>query len=65
VTTGTVAVLDTAVLMPPGLRDPLLSVAEAGGFRPLWQDQIEGEAPERHPPSTASLCDARGRRGDG
>jgi predicted nucleic acid-binding protein len=38
-----VAVLDAAVLVPAGLRDVLLSMADAGVFRPVWQTEIEAE----------------------
>ena len=38
-----VAVLDANVLIPPGLRDMLLSCAFAGVFRPVWQSEIEDE----------------------
>lgn len=38
-----VAVLDAAVLIPPGLRDLLLSCAHVGVFRPVWQDEILDE----------------------
>lgn len=38
-----VAVLDACVLIPPGLRDLLLSCADAAVFRPVWQSQIEEE----------------------
>lgn len=38
-----VTVLDAAVLVPPGLRDLLLSCAEAEAFRPVWQSEIEAE----------------------
>jgi hypothetical protein len=38
-----VAVLDANVLIPPGLRDLLLSGAHVGVFRPVWQDEIENE----------------------
>lgn len=38
-----VAVLDANVLIPPGLRDILLSCAFAGVFRPVWQAEIEDE----------------------
>lgn len=38
-----VAVLDACVLIPPGLRDLLLSCADAAVFRPVWQSQIEDE----------------------
>lgn len=35
-----VAVLDACVLIPPGLRDMLLSCADQGAFRPVWQARI-------------------------
>lgn len=38
-----VAVLDAAVLVPPGLRDLLLSCADAEVFRPVWQSELEVE----------------------
>ncbi|HET9060145.1 MAG TPA: PIN domain-containing protein [Acidimicrobiales bacterium] len=38
-----VAVLDANVLIPPGLRDLLLSCAHVGLFRPIWQQEIEAE----------------------
>jgi hypothetical protein len=38
-----VAVLDANVLIPPGLRDLLLSSAHVGVFRPVWQAEIENE----------------------
>jgi predicted nucleic acid-binding protein len=38
-----IAVLDAAVLVPPGLRDLLLSCAEQAVFRPVWQTEIENE----------------------
>lgn len=38
-----IAVLDSSVLVPPGLRDLLLSFADVGLFRPVWQDEIEIE----------------------
>lgn len=41
--TRPVAVLDACVLIPPGLRDLLLSVAHEKGFRPVWQADIEAE----------------------
>lgn len=39
----TVAVLDAAVLVPPGVRDVLLSLADGGAYRPVWQSEIEAE----------------------
>lgn len=38
-----VAVLDANVLVPPGLRDVLLSIASEGVFRPVWQSTILDE----------------------
>lgn len=38
-----VAVLDANVLVPAGLRDLLLSCADVGAFRPVWQEEIEDE----------------------
>ena len=38
-----VAVLDACVLIPAGLRDLLLSCADAKIFRPVWQDEILDE----------------------
>ena len=38
-----VAVLDACVLVPPGLRDVLLSCADSGAFRPVWQSELEAE----------------------
>ncbi|WP_162605450.1 PIN domain-containing protein [Jiangella ureilytica] len=38
-----IAVLDANVLIPPGLRDLLLSAADAAVFRPVWQSEIEDE----------------------
>lgn len=35
--------LDANALVPPGLRDLLLSCASAGVFRPVWQSEIEAE----------------------
>jgi predicted nucleic acid-binding protein len=40
---GPAALLDACVLYPVGLRDTLLSVAQAGAFRPLWSAQIISE----------------------
>lgn len=40
---GPAALLDACVLYPVGLRDTLLSVAQAGAFRPLWSAQILAE----------------------
>ncbi len=37
------ALLDACVLYPVGLRDTLLSVAQAGAFRPLWSAAIVHE----------------------
>ena len=37
------AVLDANVLIPPGLRDILLSCAHVGVFRPVWQEEILDE----------------------
>jgi len=38
-----VAVLDACVLIPAALRDLLLSCADVGVFRPVWQDEILNE----------------------
>ncbi len=38
-----VAVLDANVLIPAGLRDLMLSCADVGLFRPVWQAEIEDE----------------------
>lgn len=38
-----VAVLDANVLVPAGLRDLMLSCADVGVFRPVWQAEIEEE----------------------
>ncbi len=40
---GPAALLDACVLYPVGLRDTLLSVAQAGAFRPLWSGGILDE----------------------
>lgn len=37
------AVLDACVLVPPVVRDCLLSVAATGAYAPLWSDRILGE----------------------
>jgi hypothetical protein len=36
-------VLDANVLVPAGLRDLMLSCADVGVFRPVWQAEIEDE----------------------
>lgn len=38
-----VTVLAANVLIPPGLRDLLLSCADVGVFRPVWETEIENE----------------------
>lgn len=38
-----VGALDACVLVPPGLRDLLLSCAHESAFRPVWQDEILDE----------------------
>lgn len=38
-----IVVLDACVLVPPALRDLLLSCAHVGLFRPVWQDEILDE----------------------
>lgn len=40
---GPAALLDACVLYPVGLRDTLLSVAQAGAFRPGWSAEILAE----------------------
>lgn len=40
---GFVVVLDADVLVPAGVRDVLLSCADEGVFRPIWQDEILAE----------------------
>jgi predicted nucleic acid-binding protein len=52
-----VAVLDANVLIPPGLRDMLLSCAHVGVFRPVWQDEILDEV---HRNSTRMLVSKEG-----
>lgn len=37
------AVLDACVLVPAGLRDLLLSLADTKAFRPVWQEEILAE----------------------
>jgi predicted nucleic acid-binding protein len=53
-------VLDANALVPPGLRDLLLSCASAGVFRPVWQSEIEAEL-RRH---GARLLTGRGMDAD-
>jgi len=36
-----ITVLDANVLIPAGLRDLMLSCADVGVFRPVWQAEIE------------------------
>jgi hypothetical protein len=38
-----IGVLDACVLIPPSLRDVLLSCAHESAFHPIWQDEILGE----------------------
>jgi hypothetical protein len=38
-----IAVLDACVLVPPALRDLLLSCASVDLFRPVWQEEILDE----------------------
>jgi predicted nucleic acid-binding protein len=38
-----IAVLDACALVPPGLRDLLLSCADMDVFRPVWQSELEDE----------------------
>jgi hypothetical protein len=39
----TIGVLDACVLIPPSLRDVLLSCAHESAFHPIWQDEILDE----------------------
>ena len=48
-----VAVLDANVLVPAGLRDLMLSCADVGVFRPVWQAEIEDEVAAVIVPSLA------------
>ncbi len=49
--------LDANVLVPPGLRDLLLSCADAGVFRPVWQSELEAE-------TARNMARLRIKRGD-
>ncbi len=49
--------LDANVLIPPGLRDMLLSCAHVGVFRPVWQEEILAEV---HRNSIRILVSKRG-----
>ncbi len=57
------AVLDACVLVPIALADTLLRVAERGLYRPLWSEQLLGEARdaicEIHPTADAARIDRR------
>jgi len=46
--------LDTCVLLKPYLCDALLSIAEAGVYRPLWSPMMMGEL-ERTSPGEDSM----------
>ena len=55
--------LDACVLVPIALADTLLRVAERGLYRPLWSEQLLGEARdaicEIHPTADAARIDRR------
>lgn len=53
------ALLDACVLFPMGLRDTLLSVAQAGAFRPLWAAAIIEEVRRAVLRSAADVDPAR------
>jgi hypothetical protein len=46
--------LDTCVLLKPYLCDMLLSIAEAGVYRPLWSPMVMAELERNLPAITAS-----------
>lgn len=55
-----IAVLDACVLVPPGLRDLLLSCADRAVFRPIWQSELEDELRR----NGARLVEKKGRSAD-